>query len=276
MDSKSEYNSAQVAASYLLERCQQTPLKAVVSGSGISTVFGNYDLISTIPFSDVPHMGTTTFHKGDFLLLRYPDSDTVFLGVTGRLHYYEGFTAKEIAFPIRVMALMGIKEVLMTNATGGLNPSYQAGEIVLIKDHINLLPDHPLRGANDERFGIRFPDMLETYSKELRKTLSAKWLEGYGTPISEGVYAAFQGPSLETPAEYNMLHILGADVVGMSTVPEVIVAHHVGIKVAVLSIVTNVCYPIDNLTSTSLEDVIAVAESALPKLKIMVDGFLER
>ena len=159
----------------------------------------------------------------------------------------------------------------MTNASGGLNPDYKAGEIMLVRDHINLFPENPLRGANDDRFGIRFPDMSDAYSKRLRDIIKSI----PNLNLNEGVYVGFPGPSLETPAEYNYLNIIGGDAVGMSTVPEVVVANHCGMEVAVLSVATNICYPPEKITPTTLEEVIEMANKAVPKLKVVVDSLLE-
>jgi len=184
-----------------------------------------------LPFRSIPYLSQSTFHQGECIWAE-TDNGLSIIVLNGRLHYYEGYSAQEITFPIRILKLLGIKNLIMTNASGGLNPEYKAGELVIIKDHINLMPDHPLRGYNDERFGLRFPDLSNAYNKDLRSTISKVYSEQNKEVIKEGVYVGFQGPSLETPAEYNYLHIIGGDMVGMSTVPEVIVANHCGIEIA--------------------------------------------
>jgi len=182
----------------------------------------------------------------------------------GRFHYYEGYTAKEITFPIRVLKELGILNLLISNASGAINKNFKKGDLVIINDHINLLFDNPLRGRNIDEQGPRFPDMSAPYNKKLSKLL---WSisEEIDCEFHSGVYAAWQGPSLETRAEYKMLGILGADLVGMSTVPEVIVANQINLPCAVVSVLTDECDP-DNLIPVSLEEIIAVAQMAEPKL----------
>jgi len=189
------------------------------------------------------------------------------------LHYYEGYSAAEVAFPIRILFCLGVKKLILTNASGGLQPHYNAGQIILVKDHINLLPDNPLRGPNENKFGPRFPDMSDAYNKEWRNA-TLELAKRSNINLEEGIYACFQGPSLETPAEYLYLNKIGADLVGMSTVPEVIAANHCGMKVLVLSVVTNVCMPIEDITPTTVESVIEVANKAIPVLKKLVFGSL--
>lgn len=259
------YKQAQEAADYINEIFSTTSDMALVTGSGLDGITSHYNIIGSISFTDIPHLNAPTFHKGELLLAQ--KEDKYFYIVKGRLHYYEGFTLKEVTFPIRILHLLGVLQVIMTNASGGLNPDFKAGEIMLVRDHINLFPDNPLRGTNDERFGMRFPDMSDAYSSRLRdKIKSIPDLQ-----LNEGVYVGFPGPSLETPAEYRYLNIIGGDAVGMSTVPEVIVANHCGMEVAVLSVTTNICYPPEEITPTTLEEVIDMANKAVPQLKVVVD-----
>jgi len=254
------YKQAQQAADYINETFNAQASIALVTGSGLDGVTSHYNIIKSISFTDIPHLYAPTFHKGELLLAQ--KEEKYFYIVKGRLHYYEGFTLKEVTFPIRVLHLMGVQQVIMTNASGGLNPNYNEGEIMLVRDHINLFPDNPLRGPNDERFGMRFPDMLDAYSSRLRKIIKSI----PDLHLNEGVYVGFPGPSLETPAEYKYLNTIGGDAVGMSTVPEVIVANHCGMEVAVLSVTTNICYPPEEITPTTLEDVIDMANRAVPKI----------
>ena len=267
------YDKAQQAAKHLTDTFNTSFEKCLITGSGAGGLSEAFRVIGRVPFAEVPHLVQSTYLKGEFVHANYKGQSILI--VQGRLHYYEGYTAQEITFPIRILALMGIKELLMTNAAGGLNPDYKAGEIVLIKDHINLMPEHPLRGANDERFGLRFPDMSQAYNERLRVKLSAFAREAFGSSLREGVYVGFQGPSLETPAEYKYLHTIGGDMVGMSTVPEVIVANHCGIQVAVLSVVTNLCYPPEVVTETTLEEVIEVVKGAEASLVKLAQAFFE-
>ena len=263
------YQRAAGAARYIKQKIDDVGELCIVTGSGLDTVLENYEIIESIPYSHIPHLSEATFHRGRFMVLRSKNG-TRLCALNGRLHFYEGYTAEQVAFPIRILSLLGVKTLIMTNAAGGLNPDYFASEIVMVRDHINLLPDNPLRGKNVEEFGPRFPDMSNAYDKGLRDkvlALSAK----NNFPLREGVYACFQGPSLETPAEYKFLHSIGGELVGMSTVPEVIAANHCGMKVLVLSVVTNVCIPIENIKPTTVESVLAVANSASKALADLIN-----
>jgi purine-nucleoside phosphorylase len=254
------YNAAESAAHFLKDQFQKDHDLALIIGSGGARLLDNIDIQKRIPFSAVPHLVAATYLKGEWISGRVGQHSILILN--GRLHYYEGYSMQEVTFPIRILKLLGITKLLMTNAAGGLNPNYKAGEVILVKDHINLFPEHPLRGANDERLGIRFPDMSQAYAQELRAELQSTAMQALGHHLKEGVYIGLQGPSLETPAEYKYLNIIGGDLVGMSTVPEVIVANHCGISTAVLSVVTNVCYPPEVVTETTLEEVVEIADRA--------------
>ncbi|MBT8232568.1 MAG: purine-nucleoside phosphorylase, partial [Saprospiraceae bacterium] len=244
----------------------------IITGSGLNPILEEFKIIKKIPFSQIPHLRDATFHKGEFLVLEY--NDKRYCALSGRLHYYEGYSAAEVAFPIRILFCLGIQKLIMTNAAGGLQAHYKAGQVVLVKDHINLLPDNPLRGPNESNFGPRFPDMSDAYNKEWRKQ-TIQIAQKLEINLEEGVYACFQGPSLETPAEYLYLNKIGADLVGMSTVPEVIAANHCGMDVLVFSIVTNVCMPIEDITPTTVESVIEVANKSIPVLKKLVFEMLD-
>ncbi len=267
------YDKALTAANTIKKEFEKTGYnsadKSIIIGSGASKILDHCQVKARLPFRVIPHMPNATFHQGEFIWAQ-TDRGTDLIILNGRLHFYEGYSAQEITFPTRILALLGIKQVIMTNASGGLNPSYQAGELVLVRDHINLMPEHPLRGPNDERFGLRFPDMSDAYDSELRHQIRSAFMELNNEQLNEGVYVGFQGPSLETPAEYKYLHIIGGDMVGMSTVPEVIVANHSGIKTAVISIVTNICYPPEAITETTLEEVITIAETAAHGLAAVI------
>jgi len=271
------YTKSQEAAHFVKDYFkldEEKPYVALITGSGSDSLSGHFDIVTQISYADIPHMPVPTFHQGQMVLAK-SKSNVPILVCMGRLHYYEGYSAQQITFPIRILQLLGITQLYMTNAAGGLNASYKAGEVVLVNDHINLLPDNPLRGANDERLGLRFPDMLDAYNPKMRTAIKTYWKKAFGESLEEGIYACLQGPSLETCAEYNFLHQSGADLVGMSTVPEVIVARHAGIDVAVLSIVTNVCFPIDQITTTTVEDVIKVAQEATPKIMQCIAALLD-
>ena len=245
----------------------------IVLGTGLGGLVQEMVIEIEVPYADIPYMPQSTVagHAGKLLRGKIAGVDVIAL--SGRFHYYEGYNMQEVTFGIRLLKQMGVQRLLLSNVAGGLQADMEPGELVLLRDHINLMPAHPLRGHNDERLGPRFPDMMYTYDREMNQKIRAK-ARMIGIRVREGVYVVLQGPSLETPAEYNFLHLIGGDVVGMSTVPEVLVARHMEIKVNVLSVVSNVCYPIENLTPTSLEDVIAVAKEATPKLTNLVKAIL--
>jgi purine-nucleoside phosphorylase len=189
--------------------------------------------------------------------------------MAGRFHYYEGYSMQQITFPIRVLKALGVNEIWISNVSGSTNAAMEAGDLVFLKDHINLLPENPLRGENDERLGMRFPDLSNTYDRTLTARAIAIAKER-NIRAHEGVYVALQGPNLETPAESNFLHRIGGDVVGMSTVPEVLVAKHSNMKIMVVSIVSNQCFPIENIKETTLESVIEVAQKAAVQMAIIL------
>ena len=260
------YWQIQKAKEYIETEWKDTfPTTALMTGTGLANIADEVEVLKEIPYKSIPHFPASTVesHKGSLIIAKIGDNTVAILA--GRWHFYEGYSAKALTLPVRVMKALGTERMLFTNVAGGVNESYNAGDLVIIKDHINTLPDHPLRGTNDDRLGLRFPDMLHTYSTALIDNMS-DIARGLNIPISQGVYYALQGPSLETPAEYKMIHILGADLVGMSTVPEVIVARHADMEVAAISIVSNVCYPPERITETTIAEVIAVAQVASKKL----------
>lgn len=247
---------------------------AVVLGTGLGSFADKLEGKVEIPYNTIPHFPVSTVqsHHGH-LVFGYKSGKPVIV-LSGRFHYYEGYSADVVAYPVRVLKALGIERIILTNAAGGINPHFKEGETVIVTDHINMMPDHPLRGSNDERLGPRFPDMMHAYDKE--------WIEVFkniastlNISLRSGVYLGLQGPSLETPAEYRMAHILGADLVGMSTIPEVIVAKHSGMKVCVFSIVSNVCFPPSALTETTIESVISVVEHSAKKLLAILDYYFE-
>jgi purine-nucleoside phosphorylase len=193
---------------------------------------------------------------------------------SGRFHYYEGYSPLEVTFPIRIFKYLGIEKLIVTNAAGGLNPNQEVGDIVVISDHINMQPEHPLRGKNDERIGPRFPDMMHAYDTNMyEKALSYGKSKGYR--IEKGVYVGVQGPTFETPAEYQFYHRIGGDCVGMSTVPEVIVANHMGMKVMGLSIIADCGYPYDKMKEISHDEVLEKSAEAEPKVTEIVKYVIE-
>ncbi len=232
----------------------------IVLGTGLEGLINKIKIEKQIPYNIVPHfpVSTVEFHKGQLICGFMGDNKVI--AMQGRFHYYEGYSMQQITFPIRVMKELGIEYLLLSNAAGGINKRLKKGDLVLIKDHINLHPDNPLRGLNEPEFGNRFVDMSEPYNLKINKLLkkSAKKLN---IKMLKGVYASVMGPNLETRAEYKYLRMIGADMVGMSTVPEVIVANHIGIKCAAISVITDECNP-DNLQPVNIQEIIAVAGKA--------------
>lgn len=253
------------ATAYLKSHGIAMPEVGVILGTGLGNKFVeqiknplviNYNSIPHFPISTVEH------HKGKLI---YGDiKGKKVLAMQGRFHYYEGYSIQQITLPVRVMKLLGVEHLLISNASGNLNLKWKKGEMMLIDDHINLQPDNPLRGRNFEVFGPRFPDMSQPYSKKLNAALT-KIAKEKKIKLNKGVYVAVMGPNLETRAEYRFLNRIGADAVGMSTVPEVLVANHMGLPCCAISVLTDDCDP-DNLQPAVLSDIVAVANKAEPKL----------
>ena len=236
--SNSEFDQAEAAAQFVFSKTDLRPKIALVLGSGLGAFADEFEGAAKIPYAEIPHFPKSTAigHVGQLVLGMV--GDVPLAGMQGRVHLYEGYSAKEAAFPIRVFSRMGVKAVILTNAAGGIKREFVQGQLVVIKDHINLQGVNPLTGPNDERFGQRFPDMTVAYDRRFREITVG---QGNRNRIGlyEGVYAALPGPSYETPAEIRYLRTIGADLVGMSTVPEVIAARHSGIRVLGISCVTN-------------------------------------
>jgi purine-nucleoside phosphorylase len=236
----------------------------IVMGTGLEAMASKIDIEHSIPYQNIPGfpVATVSFHKGNLLIGTIAGKKI--LAMQGRLHYYEGYSSTQITFPLRVMHQLGIQYLLVSNAAGGLHKNFKKGNLVAITDHINLLPDNPLRGLNHPTLGERFVDMSMPYNETLIEKLK-KFAKNDGITLHSGVYAAVQGPNLETRAEYRWLHSLPADLVGMSTVPEIIVANQLQIKCAAISVVTDECDP-DNLKPINIAEIIAVAAEADEKL----------
>lgn len=251
-------------ATWLSQRGITAPKIGIVLGTGLGELVKMIAAEQTIAYSDIPNfpLSTVEFHKGNIVYGKI--GNTQVLAMQGRFHYYEGYTMQQITFPIRVMKALGAQYLLVSNAAGGINLDFKKGDLVLIDDHINLQPESPLRGLNDSSFGDRFPDMSNPYSLLLSSKIKEQ-AKALDIPLKQGVYAAVMGPNLETKAEYRYLKIIGADLVGMSTVPEVIVANQAGIPCAAVSVVTDECDP-DNLHPVSLKEIIEVAAKADAKL----------
>ncbi len=250
------------------------PDVAIILGTGLGALAEQMMVETRIPYGDIPGfpLSTVESHAGRLLLGTLAGRRVV--AMQGRFHRYEGYTLQQIVFPVRVLKTLGAGTLIVSNACGGLHPLWSSGDLMLIADHINLLGDNPLVGPNDASLGPRFPDMSEPYDAELRALARAVALE-LGVTLREGVYVAVTGPNLETRSEYRMLRALGADVVGMSTVPEVIAAVHLGMRILGVSIITDQCLP-DALEPASVEEIIAVARTAEPKLTALIRGVLER
>lgn len=241
-------------------------------GSGLGDFTKVVDVVTEIPYTDIPHFPKSTVegHAGKLIFGTIKGRQVVLMA--GRFHYYEGYNMEEITFPVRVMKALGVETLIISNAAGGMNPSFQVGDIMLIRDHINLFPEHPLRGKNDDRLGTRFPDMSEPYNLGLL-TKARSIAQKLEILVHEGVYVGLQGPTFETRAEYHWLHVIGGDAVGMSTVPEVIVAIHSGMKVFAASIITDLGIR-DELNVITHEEVLQAANAAAPKLAAIVSELI--
>lgn len=241
-------------------------------GTGLSQLVNCFEVEEEVPYNFIPHfpLSTVESHFGKLVFGRCGGQRVV--AMQGRMHYYEGYSIQEVVYPIRVLKLLGIHTLLLSNAAGALNLDFEKGDLMVIEDHINLQPENPLRGLNLENFGPRFPDMSAPYDRGLIAQ-AHKIAQQEGTPMREGVYVCVQGPNLETRAEYRYLRQMGADVVGMSTVPEVIVARHMNLRTFAVSVVTDICDP-DHLAPVTVEEIVAVAGTAEPKLTRILERLI--
>ena len=259
------YDRIQESASYISKRGGKKPSIGVVLGSGLDELAASIDLSAEIPYKEIPHFPVSTvsgLHEGTLLLGELAGAHVVVM--KGRVHYYEGYTMKDVVYPVRVMRALGADRLILTSAVGGMNPHLEAGDIVAITDHINLMGDNPLIGPNDERIGPRFPDMSEPYDRDMTRLLEETALRS-GIRIERAVLVAVAGPNLETAAEYRFLRRIGADVVGMSMVPETIAAVHCGMKVLGVSVVTDKALP-DCLEPVDIASIVATAKRGGKKL----------
>ena len=240
----------------------------IILGTGLGGLVKDIKIEQEIDYADLPHfpLSTVESHKGKLIFGTLSGKKVV--AMQGRFHYYEGYTMKQITYPVRVMKFLGVKTLLVSNACGGMNPLFAKGDVMLMVDHINLLGDNPLIGKNEDELGPRFPDMSEPYSLELIKLAEEVALKNQ-IKVQKGVYVAVPGPNLETRAEYRFLRSIGADVVGMSTIPENIVANHMGMKVLGISIITDECFP-EALKPAKVEEIIAAAMGAEPKMTLIM------
>lgn len=253
---------------------QAAPSTGIILGTGLGGLVEDIDIEIKIPYDALPHfpISTVESHHGNLIFGTLSGRPVV--AMQGRFHYYEGYTMQQITYPVRIMRMLGVQTLLVSNACGSMNPYFRRGGIMLMEDHINLLGDNPLIGPNDDTLGPRFPDMSEPYSQRLLRLANEVALDNR-IAVHRGVYVAVAGPNLETRAEYRFLRTIGADVVGMSTVPEAIVARHMGMEVLGISIITDECYP-DALTPVSVEEIIATAMEAEPGMTTIMKGVVGR
>ncbi len=259
---------------FIRKHTTATPEIGIVLGTGLGELADEIDKDVVLSYEDIPHfpVSTVEFHAGHLIFGKISGKTVV--AMQGRFHYYEGYTMQQITFPIRVMKFLGVKTLMISNACGGMNTQYRKGDLMIMEDHINLLGDNPLIGVNDPELGPRFPDMSEPYSKRLIALAEEIALEEK-IRIQKGVYVAVPGPNLETRAEYRFLKTIGADVVGMSTVPENIAACHMGMEAFGISVITDECFP-DALEPVNVEEIISTANEAQPRLTLLMKRLVER
>ncbi len=259
---------------FIRTKVKSQPSLGIILGTGLGALADDIKDKTVLDYGDIPHfpLSTVESHHGKLIFGKLGGKDVV--AMQGRFHFYEGYSMEQITHPVRVMKFLGAKTLIVSNAAGGLNPNFRKGDIMIIVDHINLLGGNPLIGPNDDSIGPRFPDMSEPYSNELIKLAMQAALDN-GIRVERGVFAAMTGPSLETRAEYRFLRMVGADAVGMSTVPEDIVAVHMGMKVCGFSVITDECFP-DSLVPAEVSDIIRVANGAQPKLTKLMKAVIER
>lgn len=268
------YERIQATCAFLRERTRVSPRFGLILGTGLGNLAEQITDPESIPYQDIPHFvaSTATSHAGNLVFGILGGVDVV--AMQGRVHYYEGYSMQDITFPVRVMKALGAGSLIASNAAGGMNPLFRPGDIVVVTDQINLMGDNPLVGPNDERLGERFPDMSEPYDRTYLQLVENVALE-MRVPLRKGVFVAVAGPNLETAAEYRFLRIIGADVVGMSLVPETIVARHSGMRVLGLTVVTDECFP-DRLQPADVSKIIRTANEAEPVLSKLVVEFLRQ
>lgn len=260
-------------AAFIKNIIQDTPDFAIVLGSGLGKLQDEVQPIHTIEYSDIPNFPeVTVVGHGGKLIYGILEGKKVLM-MSGRFHYYEGYPMETVTFPFRVFHLLGIKNLLLSNASGGVNPNFNVGDIMLVKDHINMMPEHPLRGKNIDELGPRFVDMSEAYNKNMLQTAKDVAAE-HNILVHEGVYVGLQGPTFETPSEYGLVRYIGGDAVGMSTVPEVIVAKHMGMECFCISIITDLGGP-EIAFAVSHEEVLNAANKAMPDVIKIVKGLVK-
>lgn len=259
---------------YIHAAYNKQPEIGIVLGTGLGGLVNEINIEKTLDYEQIPHFPVSTVESHSGKLIFGELGGKTIVAMQGRFHYYEGYSAEEVTFPIRVMKMLGVKRLLVSNASGGVNPDFKVGEIMFVNDHINLFPEHPLRGKNIDELGPRFPDMSEPYDREMLR-IAKEIAAEKGIEVSEGVYAGLTGPALETPAEYKYIRIIGADMVGMSTVPEVIVARHMDIPVFAVSIITDLGVP-GKIKKINVAEIIAVANVQEPKMTAIMKELVSR
>jgi purine-nucleoside phosphorylase len=264
----------QETTNYIRSKISFEPEFGIVLGTGLGGLVNEIEVISTLLYRDIPHFPVSTVkgHEGHLIFGRLGGRNVI--AMQGRFHYYEGYSMKEITFPIRVMKQLGIKLLILSNAAGGVNPEYQIGDLMIIRDHINLMGNNPLIGKNDLELGPRFPDMSDAYDKNIIRH-ATKIARIHNIHFQVGVYAAVTGPTFETPSEYKYIRILGADAVGMSTVPETIVARHMGLPVFAVSVISDLGVE-GKIVEITHEDVIDAASMVEPKMTLVIKEMIEK
>ena len=269
------YDQVQECLAFIRQRSDHQPKLGIILGTGLGTISEDIVVEREFVYGLLPYFcaSTVASHRGKLILGHLHGVPVVVM--SGRLHYYEGYSMQQLTFPVRVMKALGIERLIISNASGSVNADIDAGDVILLRDHINMQPENPLRGSNDPRMGPRFPDMLHAYDRDLNAWAIERLAE-HGLNGHEGVYLALAGPNLETPAEYRMANIIGADCIGMSTVPEVLVARHCGLPVFVLSVVSNKCFPIAEIQPTTVDDVIETVQRVEPKLRPFIADLMKK
>jgi purine-nucleoside phosphorylase len=262
------WEQVQETIKFIINKTGFQPEYGVILGSGLGGFVNDMEIEHTLPYNEIPNFPVSTVegHKGALLFGTVGGKKVV--AMQGRFHYYEGYSMKEVTFPVRVMKFLGVQKLVVSNASGGVNPFYKVGDIVLIYDHINMMPEHPLRGKNDERFGPRFVNMSEPYSRKMISRAKELALN-LNIEVKDGIYLGLQGPTFETLSEYRMVKVLGADCVGMSTVPEVIVARHMDMEVFGISVITDMGDE-DNIDEVNHQEVLQAAQNAEPKVRELI------
>lgn len=268
------WEKVQETVNYIQSKTNFSPEYGVILGSGLGGFTEDIQIEFTLPYNEIPNFPVSTVqgHKGALVFGTIGTKKVV--AMQGRFHFYEGYDMKEVTFPVRVMKYLGVQKLVVSNASGGVNPFYKVGDIVIIYDHINMMPEHPLRGKNDERFGPRFVNMSEPYSRELINKAKAIAIE-LNIEVKDGIYYGLQGPTFETLSEYRMVKILGADCVGMSTVPEVIVARHMDMQCFGISVITDMGDE-HNIDTVSHQEVLEAAKKAEPKVRALIKELISR